>query len=130
MVPQTAPRVLIVDDHQGSRLSVGTYLTATGWRVRMMETVNEVLTVLTTRAFDAILVDLCIDGGSPEGGIRIAEAARAVRRSMKIVVLSGYDMSSEESARVLRSADAFLSKPSPLSVVDRALRGLTMLSLL
>jgi CheY-like chemotaxis protein len=118
------PRVLIVDNHEGSRESAARYLSATGWHVRVLESAREALALLATRAFDAILVDLCLDDAiSPEGGMRVAEAARAARRSTNIVVLSGYDPTKEERARVLKSANVLMQKPQPMRDVERALRG-------
>ena len=123
-MPQpTAPRVLIVDDEEDSRNMAASYLASAGWTVRVMERSNDALAVLSTRGFDAILLDLCLDGVSPEGGIRVAETLRASGRHTNIVVLSGYAVSDEQRERVLKSANVLLEKPQPMQVVERALRG-------
>jgi DNA-binding response OmpR family regulator len=123
----TAPlRVLIVDGDETSRTSAARYLSATGWRVRTLERVNDALALLATRVFDAILLDLHPDESSPDGGMRIAETARAARRSTNIVVLSGPDADEDERARVMRSANAFFGREQPMRDVERALRGRAM----
>jgi ActR/RegA family two-component response regulator len=122
-----ALRVLIVDHDEASRTSAARYLSATGWHVRALERVNDALALLATRAFDAILVDLGLETGEPEGGMRVAEAARATRQSTNIVVLTDHEPGEGERARVMRSANAFLQRPQPMRDVERALRGRPML---
>ena len=119
----STPRVLIIDPHEISRTSAARYLAATGWHVRVLDRVNDGLAMLATRAFDAILVQLDLGDESPDGGVRIAEAARAARRSTNIVVLSEHDPNAEERARVMKSANAFLQTPQPMHDVERVLRG-------
>ena len=123
MLATTPLRVLIVDGDETSRTSAARYLSATGWRVRTLERVNDALALLATRVFDAILVHHEPDESSPEGGLRIAETARAARRSTNIVVLGGVEADDHERARVLRSANAFFHREQPMRDVERALRG-------
>lgn len=118
------PRVLIVDHDDASRVATESYLVATArWQVRSLRHVEDALAVLGTRVFDAILVTLSGDGATPQSGLRVLEAARASRPHVNIVVLGEHDDAAIEIDDVHRRASAYLSKPQPMSAVERALRG-------
>ena len=117
-------RVLFVDDHEASLVAVANYLGAgRAWRVRTARTESEALTLVSSRPFDVFLIDLCLDGASPDGGLRVAERARSLRRSARIVILSGQSPTPDVVERIRKVADVFLTKPLPLRSVELALAG-------
>lgn len=117
-------RVLLVDDHEPSLCAIAEYLSSRRpWRIRTACRSDQALALAEEWHHHAVLVDLHLDGSSPETGLRVAEAVRAARRNARIVMITGHVPGPEVLARIHRVADVFLTKPVPLADVERALAG-------
>ncbi len=117
-------RVLIVDPDDGSRVAAEQYLASAHWRVRSSACPREALAMLSTRGFDAILVDLRLDEGAPEAALRVAAAARRASQRTRIVVLGDRSSDADALVRLEPYATAVIRRPQTMQVVERALRGL------
>ena len=109
--PAKTYTVLIVDDHEPTRLLVGRILSQElGVRVVLAGTCEQALRLATETAYDVIVLDLLMPG---LGGFRVLKQLRrdSASRAAPVVVLSV--MADEESilhCKVL-GANVFVAKP-------------------
>jgi two-component system sensor histidine kinase RpfC len=116
--------VLIVDDHEPTRLLVGRIVSQEmGARVALAGTCEEALRLAEEKAYDVILLDLLMPG---IGGYEVLRRIRAhgPNRNSPILVLSV--MATHESMERCRllGASAFLAKPVDRELVTTMLRSL------
>ena len=116
--------VLIVDDHEPTRLLVGRIVSQElRARVTLGGTCEEALRLAEERAYDVILLDLLMPG---MGGYEVLRRIRAhgPNRSSPVLVLSV--MATHESMERCRllGASAFLAKPVDRELVTTMLRSL------
>ena len=116
--------VLIVDDHEPTRLLVGRIVVQElGARVTPAGTCEEALLLAEEQAYDVILLDLLMPG---IGGYEVLRRIRAhgPNRNTPVLVLSV--MATHESMEQCRQlgASAFLAKPVDRELVTTMLRGL------
>lgn len=116
--------VLIVDDHEPTRLLVGRIVSQElGARVTLSGTCEEALRLAEDRTYDVILLDLLMPG---IGGYEVLRRIRAhgPNRNSPILVLSV--MATHESMERCRllGASAFLAKPVDRELVTTMLRSL------
>ena len=121
--PADRRNVLIVDDHEPTRLLVGRIVAQElGARVTLAGTCEEALHRAEESTYDAILLDLLMPG---IGGYEVLRKIRAhgVNRTTPILVLSV--MSTRESIERCRrlGATAFLAKPVDRELITTMLRG-------
>jgi CheY-like chemotaxis protein len=114
--------VLIVDDHESTRLLVGCIVTQElGARVTLAGTCEEALHRAGESTYDAVLLDLLMPG---IGGYEVLRKIRehGANRTTPILVLSV--MSTRESIERCRrlGATAFLAKPVDRELIATALR--------
>jgi CheY-like chemotaxis protein len=116
--------VLIVDDHEPTRLLVGRIVVQElGARITLASTCDEALLLAEEQAYDVILLDLLMPG---IGGYEVLRRIRAhgLNRKSPVLVLSV--MATHESMEQCRQlgASAFLAKPVDRELVTTMLRGL------
>lgn len=116
--------VLIVDDHEPTRLLVGRIVSQElRARVTLAGTCEEALRLAEDKVYDVILLDLLMPG---IGGYEVLRKIRAggLNRSTPILVLSV--MATHESMEKCRQlgATAFLAKPVDRELVTTMLRSL------
>lgn len=116
--------VLIVDDHEPTRLLVGRIVTQElGARVTLAGTCEEARHCAETKAYDVILLDLLMPG---IGGYEVLRQirARGANRTTPILVLSV--MSGRDSIARCRElgASAFVAKPVDRELITTMLRSL------
>lgn len=111
------PHVLIVDDDQELRLLVSRLLRKNGFRVTGARDGREMRVALSGAAFDLIVLDLMLPGGS---GLDLCRELRATS-AVPIVIVTAVG---EESDRVIgleMGADDYICKPfSPRELLARA----------
>jgi two-component system sensor histidine kinase RpfC len=116
--------VLIVDDHEPTRLLVGRIVSQElGARVALAGTCEEALRLADEKTYDVILLDLLMPG---IGGYEVLRRIRAhgPNRNTPVLVLSV--MATHESMERCRllGASAFLAKPVDRELVTTMLRSL------
>lgn len=116
--------VLIVDDHEPTRLLVGRIVVQElGARVTPAGTCDEALLLAEEQVYDVILLDLLMPG---IGGYEVLRRIRAHGPNRKTPVLVLSVMATHESMEQCRQlgASAFLAKPVDRELVTTMLRGL------
>ncbi len=122
--PNKSYSVLIVDDHESTRLLVGRILSQElGVRVVLAGTCEQALHLAAETAFDVIVLDLLMPG---IGGFKVLKRLRmdSANRATPVVVLSV--MADEESilrCKVL-GANSFIPKPINREVLAGAVEEL------
>jgi CheY-like chemotaxis protein len=116
--------VLIVDDHEPTRLLVGRIVSQElGARVSLAGTCEDALRLAEEKTYDVILLDLLMPG---IGGYEVLRRIRAhgPNRNTPVLVLSV--MATHESMERCRllGASAFLAKPVDRELVSTMLRSL------
>lgn len=116
--------VLIVDDHEPTRLLIGRIVTQEmGARVTLAGTCEEALRVAQQSKFDVILLDLLMPGIGGYEVLRRVRAEGANRATPILVVSVMSDHDSIERCRLL-GATAFVAKPVDRELITTMLRSL------
>ena len=116
--------VLIVDDHEPTRLLIGRIVTQeAGARVMLAGTCEDALRLAQEMRYDAILLDLLMPGLGGYEVLRRIRAEGANRATPILVVSVMSDHDSIERCRLL-GATAFVAKPVDRELVTTMLRSL------
>ncbi|HAD85618.1 MAG TPA: DNA-binding response regulator [Brevundimonas sp.] len=112
-------RILAIEDDPvlADGLSVG--LSACGWTVEQVATVEEARAALEASGFDAVVLDL----GLPDGdGLSVLRYARERDMDVGVVVLSARDDSRDRIQALDAGADDYVGKPFDLDELAARLR--------
>jgi len=116
--------VLIVDDHEPTRLLIGRIVTQElGARVTLAGTCEEALRLAEHTAYDVILLDLLMPGIGGYEVLRLMRERGANRATPILVVSVMSNHESRERCRLL-GATSFLAKPVDRELVTTMLRSL------
>ena len=117
-------QVLIVDDHEPTRLLIGRIVTQEmGARVALAGTCEEALRLTDAARYDVILLDLLMPGIGGYEVLRQIRARGANRATPVLVVSVMSDHDSIERCRML-GATAFVAKPVDRELITTMLRSL------
>jgi YesN/AraC family two-component response regulator len=106
---RSLPKVLIVDDDNTTRETLGLILENSGFRVAKAASVNEALKLIGSQAFDVLLSDLHMP--HPSDGLTVASAMRNAHPKAVTLILSSYPAMREAAETILLQADEVLVKP-------------------
>lgn len=116
--------VLIVDDHEPTRLLIGRIVTQElGARVTLAGTCEEALRMTEQAQYDVILLDLLMPGIGGYEVLRLMRERGANRATPILVVSVMSNHESRERCRLL-GATSFLAKPVDRELVTTMLRSL------
>jgi DNA-binding NtrC family response regulator len=116
--------LLIVDDEESIRFSMGEYFSRHGFEVDTAREIEEAEKLIEKTDYKVIIQDLKVGITRDHDGMNIIKLIHRRSPETRIVVLTAYG-SAEVEAEALRSgADAFLQKPKPLSQVAQVVQGL------
>jgi DNA-binding response OmpR family regulator len=105
-------RVLVVDDDPKFVAIVARFLERAGYECVVAESGHQALQAVREHSLDAIVLDLMMPGPS---GIEVCRRLRAEGWDGGIVIVSARSNSADRAEGIRVGADAFLSKPFPLS---------------
>ena len=105
----TRPMVLVVDDNDVVRTSLGMILERGGFCVVCAASVNDALQLIATQVFDVLLSDLHM----PEAGdgLTVVSAMRNAHPKAITIIFSGYPEMRQAAAAILLQTDEILVKP-------------------
>src|SRR3712207_2119015 len=101
-------RALIVDDEPTVASALSLAAGDAAWEVETAHSAEEALRLLTTRKFDAILVDKNLPGMT---GVELIRRARELHRAAAIVMMTGYASPESASETLNLGVDAYIEKP-------------------
>src|SRR6202158_1954210 len=106
--PQSAGRILIIDDEAEIRESLETLLQLEGYTVVVAGTGREGLAQIGERAFDVVLLDLALPD---KNGMDVLSEIRLVHPQQAIIMITAYG-TVENAVRAMQSgATNFIQKP-------------------
>lgn len=114
-----SPRILIVDDEENHRKSLGIGLRLDGWAVLEAEDGESALRVLDVHDVDIAILDLMMPGIN---GLDLARRIRFRYPAIRVVLTSAYHLSERQIARAGVGAIAFVPKPYRLDELASFLR--------
>jgi DNA-binding NtrC family response regulator len=105
------PRVLIVDDEERFRTTLGKLLGTKGIPVKTLGSAREALQELETEAYDVILLDVKM----PEmNGVEALAAIKKLNANLEVIILTGH-ASVDVAVDIMRLGGyEYLLKPCPL----------------
>jgi len=106
---RSLPKVLIVDDDNTTRETLGLILENSGFRVAKASSVNDALKLIGSQAFDVLLSDLHMP--HPSDGLTVVSAMRNAQPKAITLILSSYPAMREAAEAILQQADEILVKP-------------------
>ena len=123
-IGEPAPRrVLVVDDEESIRNSIGKFLNARGYDVAVVASGPEALETLARERFDALLCDVRMPGMS---GIEVIPRAIELRPDLAVLMLTAVNDAPTATDALAHGAMDYLMKPIELDdlakAVERALR--------
>ncbi|NLE02030.1 MAG: response regulator [Fibrobacter sp.] len=105
-------RILLADDEESLLLAYKKLLYSPGIQIDTTQTVSEAAGLLKENFYDAIIVDLRLEGSAEMDGIEIICHARALYPEIKIIVLTAYSDTPIKDTVLNAGASYFLEKPT------------------
>jgi CheY-like chemotaxis protein len=115
------PHILFADDESDIRELVQYQLEAAGYRVSTAENAAEVLRLIKTEHFDALLLDYWMQ---EETGIELCYQIRKFDQSTPVLICSGANIDTDKEAAALPCVKGYIRKPIRSQDLIRALRSL------
>jgi two-component system, NtrC family, response regulator HydG len=109
MMPLADGSVLIVDDEQSIRITVGMLLRGQGLTVREADAVPTALALVERESFDLVITDLRL--GDLEGGLEVLRAVKRKAPDTEVVFLTAFGSIASAVEAVKLGAFDYLSKP-------------------
>jgi CheY-like chemotaxis protein len=103
------PKILIVDDDNSIRDTLGLVLTHNGFEVSAAANVNEALRLIGSHTFDVLLSDLHMPNAGD--GLTVVSAMRHSNPKAVTLIFSGYPEMRDAAAAILLQADEIWAKP-------------------
>ncbi|MDP6408734.1 MAG: HD domain-containing phosphohydrolase [Planctomycetota bacterium] len=116
--------VLLVDDDEGLLELLGAALERQGFHLTLAATQAQALRLLETIAFDAVVCDVCLDGGAD--GADVLEAARRLHPQTVVLLITGYRQAWDVNRAVAAlkgGALDYLQKPIDPETLGATIRG-------
>ena len=102
-------RLLLVDDDDAVRRTLGAVLQHHGFQVTLVGTVPEALEKVSAEKFDVLLADLNV--GQPGDGFTVVSAMRRVQPEACTFILTGYPDFESAIQAIRNQVDDYFSKP-------------------
>lgn len=116
MKPSFSPSlVAVVEDDPGLCADLVEFLQLRGMSARGFTNAEDFFWVWPALRFDLLLLDISLPGAS---GLEVARRVRAHDNQAGIVMLTGLDAATDQVTGLWAGADAYLSKKSPLEVIE------------
>ncbi len=113
--------ILLVDDEQIVRDTLGDYLVDCGYHVRTAEDGIEASSMLQQTTFDLVLADVRMPG---DDGLALLQQLRTHDQDTPVIMMTGHGDAQMDSEAELRGASGFLLKPVRLVELDDLIRRL------
>ncbi|MCB1053883.1 MAG: response regulator transcription factor, partial [Acidobacteria bacterium] len=114
-------KVLVVEDSDRLRRSLGDGLTKSGFSVDLAADGHEALAFIRTYDYDVVVLDLMLPGQS---GLEVLRQARDEGRDLHVLVLSARDQVADRIRGLEMGADDYLIKPFDFGELVARLRAL------
>jgi DNA-binding response OmpR family regulator len=114
--------ILCADDHADTRAMMSVLLEMSGYQVTTADSVNDALSLTGMGGFDLFI----LDGLYPDGlGVDLCEQIRRFDSHTPILFLSGLARESDIARGMNAGAQAYLTKPADIDVLEQTIMRLT-----
>ncbi len=117
--PEPAPgapaRLLVVEDEEPVRETVVQRLAREGYAVRAAGDVGDAVALLGREAFDLVITDLVLPGGS---GLEVARTSKRVRPGAPVILVTGWPGRVDRETLESHGIDAVVEKPVGLDTLQ------------
>jgi DNA-binding NtrC family response regulator len=125
--PESAPRILVVDDDLELLKTLEEYLVGNGFSVVCSSSAAGAIALVKEQTFSLVLVDWRLNRESagsadPGTGSAVLKACRERDPLLPVIVMSGYEGMDVRTDAVLAEADSFLAKPFSFVLLANHLR--------
>ncbi len=114
------PRILVVDDNEQVRTSLGAVLELNEFQATTAASVSEALHLIDAEPFDVLLCDLHMPGAGD--GFTVVSAMRHTNPEAVTLVFTGYPALQEAMNAILLQADEILVKPMMIPALVALIR--------
>lgn len=114
--------ILIVDDNAINRKVIASMLEPQGHVLTMLDNAEEVLTLLSERSFDLILMDIEMPGLSGDEATKMVRATYPQHQDLPIIGLTGHTVEEEAAVFKMAGMNAILHKPIDPDALDLVIR--------
>ncbi|MBB5331787.1 response regulator [Tunturiibacter gelidoferens] len=114
------PKILLVDDDETIRETLGEILENSGFQVVVAANVNDALGLIGSQTFDVLLSDLHMPGAGD--GLTVVSAMRHANPRAVTLILSSHPAMKEAAEAILLQADDVLVKPMSLVMLVDLIR--------
>ena len=114
------PRILVVDDNEQVRTSLGAVLELNHFQATTAGSVSEALHLIDAEPFDVLLCDLHMPGAGD--GFTVVSAMRHTNPDAVTLVFTGYPALQEAMNAILLQADEILVKPMAIPTLVALIR--------
>src|SRR5688572_5519225 len=111
--------ILVADDERSIRLLLETGLSIHGFEVTAVRSGQEALDAVSQKAFDAVLSDIYMPGGS---GLDLADELRSLNPALPVILMTAQGSVEAAVEAVACGAIDFIAKPFDVSAVISLLR--------
>jgi CheY-like chemotaxis protein len=118
--PPGTTRVLLVDDDDVIRTTVGTLLAMSGFEITTAASVRDALKLICSETFDVVLSDLHMPGAGD--GLTVISAMRHANPKTITILLSAFPQMSAASQALVMQADEILFKPLKIDSLMNIIR--------
>ena len=101
-------KILVIDDENSIRFTLGSFLSDEGYEVRTAEDYNEALSLLSETGFDLIFADIILGGKT---GIDILREVKKRKLSCPVIIITGDPNIETASDAVRLGAFDYITKP-------------------
>ncbi|MBB5338702.1 response regulator [Tunturiibacter gelidoferens] len=113
-------KLLLVDDDETIRLTLGIILRKHGFNVTVAATVTEALKHISSEAFDVLLSDLHMPGAGD--GLTVVSAMRHANPKAVTILLSSFPHMDAAAQAILLQTDEILVKPMDVTMLVEAIK--------
>jgi ActR/RegA family two-component response regulator len=117
---EAKPKLLLVDDNESVRNSLGAVLERSEFRVTKAASVTDALQLIGKESFDVLLCDLHMPGAGD--GFTVVSAMRHTNPDAVTLVFTGYPALEEAMQAILLQADEILVKPMDVPALVSLIR--------
>ena len=100
--------ILLVDDEEIIRLTVGNNLREAGYGVEVVENAQQACAMLDKKTYDLVLTDLVMEGGD---GLQVLKKAKSVDLLCSVVLMTGYGSMNSAILALRDGAVDYILKP-------------------
>ena len=117
--PPGTRRILIVDDEEAILFAYRELFEEEGMEVDACKTLVEVLALLRTQDYCAVISDIRLAGSDNTDGLTILECVRGLQPAAKVIIVTGYGTREIEHSVHAMGAACYFEKPvKPLVILD------------